>query len=908
VICPSCGATVANESRFCPACGSSISGPGADDETRLGDGPSRAKSSAGGQRLTTSGTATWHGRFAPGTILDNRYRVVNLLGQGGMGEVYRADDLRLEQPVALKFLPESLEMDPARLARFHGEVRTARQVSHPNVCRVYDIGLADGRHFLSMEYVDGEDLASLLRRIGRLPQDKGVEVARQLCAGLAAAHERGVLHRDLKPANVMIDGAGRVRLTDFGIAGAASTGADVRAGTPGYMAPEQLSGREVSVKSDLFALGLVLYEVFTGKRAFDAPSVGELVKQHERGAPPTPTTTVPDLDPAIERTIMRCLESEAALRPSSALAVAAGLPGASPLEAALAAGETPSPEMVAAAGASGGMSQQRAVVLALGSAACLIALAALADRSSVLGLTPPFKTTPVLADQAEQLIQRLGYPLGVDAVLGFQENEDYLRHVARTDQSIDRWRRLSAGMPAAISFWYRASPREMLPWGWEEQWSFRDPPMVYSEMVRMGLDAAGRLVYFEAVPRQVPEAAQPDTAGASASQHAELWAALFREAGLDQKAFAPTAESWTPPQYADARAAWTGQIGTPPESVRVEAAAFDGRPVYFAIVGPWTRPVRQQEPPEGNRWLGYVSLGLLTVSLLAAGRMARSNLKQGRGDRNGAIRLAAFLFAIQTAEFLVGAHHVPHLGIEWSHFVRAASISFFAAGMIWLLYLALEPVARRLWPNLLIAWSRLLTGRLRDPMLGRDLLVGLLAGVACALSLRVQYFFPLLVGRPPTNLDSMRLEPLVGLRHAVAAIITQPDQSVLTALVILMLLVGARLALRRVSLAVLASTGVVSLLFLSSFGEINPFTVSGSLFGSGLIVFILVRFGLLATAVMLAALNLSVSFPLTLNPRAWYFDVSLVAFAAFAVFIVLGYRLSHSVLIAPSSSGAYERV
>jgi eukaryotic-like serine/threonine-protein kinase len=819
---------------------------------------------------------------------------VNLLGQGGMGEVYRADDLRLEQPVALKFLPESLEMDPPRLARFHGEVRTARQVSHPNVCRVYDIGVADGRHFLSMEYVDGEDLASLLRRIGRLPSDKGVEVARQLCAGLAAAHERGVLHRDLKPANVMIDGAGRVRLTDFGIAGAASTGADVRAGTPGYMAPEQLAGREVSVKSDLFALGLVLYEVFTGKRAFDAPTVGELVKQHERGAPPTPTTAVPDLDPAIDRTIMRCLESDPTLRPASALAVAAGLPGASPLEAALAAGETPSPEMVAAAGTTGALSQNRAVALALGAAACLIAASAVADRSSVLSRTPSFKTTPVLAHQAEQMIQRLGYPLGVDAVFGFDENEEYLRHIARADPSIDRWRRVSAGPPPAITFWYRTSPREMLPWGWEDQAAFGDPPMIYSDMVRLSLDAAGRLVYFEAVPRQVPDTPRPDAATTSEPRHTDIWAALFREAGLDQKAFASTSESWTPPQYADTRAAWTGAIGTPPESVRVEAAAFEGRPVYFTIVGPWTRPVRQQEPPERNRWLGYVSLGLLTVSLVVAAGMARRNLKAGRGDRNGAIRLAAFLFAIQTAEFLIGAHHVLHLGIEWSHFVRAASISFFAAGMIWLLYLALEPVARRLWPNLLIAWSRLLTGRLRDPMLGRDLLVGLLAGVACTLSLRLQYFFPLLAGRPPADLDSMRLEPLVGLRHAVATIVTQPDQSVLTALVILMVLVGARLAFRSVWLAGLAATGAVSLLFLSSFGEINPFTVSGSIFGSALIVFILVRYGLLATAVMLAALNLSVGFPLTLNPRAWYFDVALVGFAAFAVLIVLGYRMSRS--------------
>ena len=135
-----------------------------------------------------------------------------------MGEVYRADDLTLDQPVALKFLPEGVAADAGSLAQFHNELRIARQVSHKNVCRLYDLGEADGRRFLTMEYVDGEDLASLLRRIGRFPQDKAIEIARQLCAGVAAAHERGVLHRDLKPANVMIDGDGNVRITDFGIA------------------------------------------------------------------------------------------------------------------------------------------------------------------------------------------------------------------------------------------------------------------------------------------------------------------------------------------------------------------------------------------------------------------------------------------------------------------------------------------------------------------------------------------------------------------------------------------------------------------------------------------------------------------------------------------------------------------
>ncbi|HEY6329117.1 MAG TPA: serine/threonine-protein kinase, partial [Blastocatellia bacterium] len=158
-------------------------------------------------------------RFNLGDVIAGRYRIVGLLGKGGMGEVYRAEDLKLYQQVALKFLPGVLENDGAALARLHSEVRIARQIAHPNVCRVFDIGEVDGHHFISMEYVDGEDLSSLLRRIGRLPQDKAVEIARQLASGLAAAHEAGVVHRDLKPANIMIDGRGRARITDFGLAG-----------------------------------------------------------------------------------------------------------------------------------------------------------------------------------------------------------------------------------------------------------------------------------------------------------------------------------------------------------------------------------------------------------------------------------------------------------------------------------------------------------------------------------------------------------------------------------------------------------------------------------------------------------------------------------------------------------------
>ncbi len=291
-----------------------------------------------------SGSSIDEGRFPVGAILAERYRILGLIGQGGMGEVYRANDLKLNQPVALKFLPAATTRN--LLDRFHAEVRIARQVSHPNVCRVYDIGEVDGSTFLSMEYVDGEDLRSLLRRIGRLPGDKALEIARRLCAGLAAAHDKGVLHRDLKPANIMLDGRGQVLITDFGLAGIAGEIEQVREGTPAYMAPEQAAGKEVTVRSDIYALGLVLHEMFTGKRRDDTLT--------------TPTSLVKDLDPAVERVILRCLEPDPQNRPASALAVARALPGGDPLAAALAAGETPTPGMVAASGDTEGISVRTA--------------------------------------------------------------------------------------------------------------------------------------------------------------------------------------------------------------------------------------------------------------------------------------------------------------------------------------------------------------------------------------------------------------------------------------------------------------------------------------------------------------------------------------------------------------------
>ena len=176
-----------------------------------------------------------------------------------------------------------------------------------------------------MEYVDGDDLATLLGRIGRLPGDKALEIARKLCAGLAAAHDKGVIHRDFKPHNIMLNRRGEVLIMDFGLAAIADqlSGAEIRNGTPAYMSPEQLKGSGVSAKSDIYALGLVLYELFTGKRPYEAKSIQQLIELQEAAQLASMTSIASDVDPAVERVIRRCLSPDPLRRPASPLAVAA---------------------------------------------------------------------------------------------------------------------------------------------------------------------------------------------------------------------------------------------------------------------------------------------------------------------------------------------------------------------------------------------------------------------------------------------------------------------------------------------------------------------------------------------------------------------------------------------------------
>src|SRR5262245_22786153 len=255
-------------------------------------------------------------QFAPGQMFAGRYRMVARIGRGGMGDVWRADDVILQTPVALKLIASTANEQAGRILN---EVRVARQITHPAVCRVFDVGNADGVVFFTMELVDGEDLAALVRRVGRLASEKVNDIARQLCGGLAAAHAQGVLHRDLKPGNVLIDNHGQVRITDFGIAiWQAQPVSHSLTGTPAYMAPEQRTlGATLSPQTDIYALGLVLYELLVGQHPFKHSGAG--------AAPARPSTLVPNVDPQLERVIMDALSIDPIGRPASATEFAARL-------------------------------------------------------------------------------------------------------------------------------------------------------------------------------------------------------------------------------------------------------------------------------------------------------------------------------------------------------------------------------------------------------------------------------------------------------------------------------------------------------------------------------------------------------------------------------------------------------
>lgn len=906
--CPRCSTPPTPGAAFCARCGASL------EESSLHQAPTLAPP------VATAATGAVHRaapadppELVPGSIVAGRYRIVARVGRGGMGEVYRADDLTLGQPVALKFMSPEIAASPTRREWFIREVRIARQITQPNVCRVHDIGffeppgggsggvgLGKARPFLSMEFVDGEDLAALLRRIGRLPPDKAAQVGAQICAGLAAAHAQGVLHRDLKPANIMLDGRGQVRITDFGLA---ALTADLKSsdpllvGTPAYMAPEQLARGELTVRSDIYALGLVLYELFTGERAVRGENVADITAQVGARDFALPSTRVMGIDPAVETVIMRCLEPRPEDRPASVAVVAAALPGGEPLDHILAAGQTPDPSVLAASGSSGRIGPAAAAAWFI---ACLLGVLAVSwlNRSvSLLGVLGGGKPPEVLIERCEELARSFGYPdaSGRSGVRwGWRQDEELFDSI-ELDTDVTQppgwWSIFTepGSRLAPLEFWYRRAPERIDPL--PRQWAvLPDSPGPSPGEVQIGLDARGRLIRFAAAP--LVESADETEDAPAPGPVAAPWPALLGAAGLSESDLTPV----TPGDAAvtgDAHAAWTMTVaGGPMEGkvARIEAAALRGRPVLLRIIWPWGLAHREEPLDPALEWFAAIVFltPLIVTPMVVGAVMARRNWLAGRGDRRGALRVGGAVLLFESLAWVLSADH-PGVLAGFDNMTAAFGMAMASAGLVWMMYLAIEPAVRRRRPSVLVSWTRLTSGRWSDPMVGRDVLRGAAigAGWAAVYKLWVLIASRLPDAPAPTLCESQALR---GVPSAIAVIVDGLSGSAQYGLLMLvaLLLIGrpgrrpAHRWLARIGFGVFVFLlGVVILPLLgqqqatNSVRYLYPF---GMVTAAGFF-FVLARLGLVCVIVATTVIWTLFSLPVTLDPSVWYGPMGVTAVA-----------------------------
>jgi serine/threonine-protein kinase len=597
---------------------------------------------------------------------------------------------------------------------------------------------------------------------------------------------------------------------------------------------------------------------------------------------------VKDVDPVVERVILRCLESEPSARPATVIAVAAALPGGDPLAAALAAGETPSPQMVAASGETAGL-RPRAAVLCFVSVLLALGLAAfLSIHYSALEKMRLEQTPEVLAQKAREITARLGYPeRPADSAFGLNDNDDFQEYVEKNDKPHPNWDAVLAARPSLLHFWYRQSPDSLVAQGFRDQLlnpgivKRQDPPTDLSGMINVGLDPQGRLNFFQAIPPQ-----KNDSAGPAAPCD---WNLLFAAAGLDPAQFQKAEPLWNSLAASDTRVAWTGIWPGSTRTMRVEAASFRGKPVFFSLIGDWTKPDRMKEPESstGQKVQQVLEIILIFSLLSGAGYLARRNYRQGRGDRDGAFRLACVMFALLFLLWLCRGHFVP--GLEtFGLFVIACSTGLFISGTTWLLYLALEPWVRRRWPQTIISWSRLLSGQFRDPLVGRDILFGVMLGMVWMLVFQIRYIPMMRMGAAP---GFGQVAYLMGGREALGAWLAQIPVSILGTLQFFFLLLGLKVVLRKDWLAAIAFVALFALPrgLASSYMAVELPT---EIVVYAIAVVIVFRFGLVPLSVAIFTINMLANVPFTADFSAWYMPAS--ALALLSVVVIAAWGFYHS--------------
>jgi hypothetical protein len=648
------------------------------------------------------------------------------------------------------------------------------------------------------------------------------------------------------------------------------------------MAPEQLSGEKPTVQSDIYALGLVLYELFTGKQAYSAASISETLELRRQGPPPKISGIVKGLDPAIERTILQCLDKEPRSRPRSALQVNAALPGGDQLAAAIAGGETPSPEMVAAAADPPLLSVGRLWLMGAALVAAFVVLGFAKHEGGALGLAPLGRSPEAMAEHARQVVASLGYQSPpADSAYWYEADEDYLQYRASHGSTPERARQLATALPGPTRFVYRQSPHPLAPMRIAGPVTDSDPPNDVPGMLSVVLDASGRLLYFSVVP---VEAAEPIPATDTD------WIPLLSAAGLDANQLTAVSPRSLPPTFRDRQASWAGVLGG--EAINVAAASYQGKPVYFKVTGLWT-PARPGPAPVTDTAgivLNRATIVLWLVILAVGVLLARRNIRMGRGDRQGALRIAGVVFIADVVLWALRAHYVGDVSRLWGTIAGVLEHSLFEALAIYVIYLALEPYVRRRWPQFLVSWNRVLSGRFHDARVGRDVLAGCLAGPLIHTSWCVPFVLATwfnLPGQPPAYYTSGALR---GLTWTLTDVAFSLNRGITDSLAIAICLVVARFLLRRDWLVVVP-VGLLLLPGVPDFPGARPVVdVPAAVTAVAVILFMIFRFGMLGMAVaeftnFLVALCIP-----TLDFSRWYIWPSVLSLTIVAALAIFSFR------------------
>jgi serine/threonine-protein kinase len=468
-----------------------------------------------------------------------------------------------------------------------------------------------------------------------------------------------------------------------------------------------------------------------------------------------------------------------------------------------------------------------------------------------------------------------------DSADGFVLMKEYLRHIAANDSSSSRWTRMRSEGPGPYRYWYRQSPRYFQT---SDQITVSNPAMDVSGMTTLYLDTEGRLHWFAGVPpqREPGGEAQPID-----------WSIPFHEAGLDLANFQSAPSRFVPLHAFDTRAAWDGTDPNRPElKMHVEAAAFHGKLVYFETIYPWDQPMRQEETPQSGSRRAFVSTVItvfLTV-LIGSLLIARRNLRQGRGDLRAASRVAIFYFVVRMSVWLFDMHHNGILEYEFDMFLDSLAQALFTAAFLGVLYLALEPFIRKHWPHQIISWSRLLVGNLRDPMIGRDLLIGGVFGALCILKIILSFVSLPWIGAPP-ELPSNPASEQIGVNLFFGKFAAEVTAGLFIAFFAFFMLLLFVIVLRRKLLALLPLWLLLTLLAVLITGA-NPIMIPLTAAYSLLFVLVLYRFGLLALAFGMFVLHLWVFFPVTSELTAWYARDFTIALGICAALVIYGFYTS----------------